>query len=78
MSTTEDLGDDLKIAKNRRPPAERPWHLAHQCALGVTIGAGILAHDVLDGFDDVGDVGHGVIRVEIRSRRSSGLRCLIQ
>jgi len=29
-------------------------------ALGVTIGAGILAHDVLDGFDDVGDVGHGL------------------
>ena len=27
--------------------------------LGVAIGAGVLAHDVLDGFDDVGDVGHG-------------------
>ena len=28
-------------------------------ALGVAVGAGVLAHDVLDGFDDVGDVGHG-------------------
>ena len=28
-------------------------------ALGVAVGAGVLAHDVLDGFDEVGDVGHG-------------------
>ena len=27
-------------------------------ALRVAIGAGVLAHDVLDGFDDIGDVGH--------------------
>ncbi len=27
--------------------------------LGIAVGAGILAHDVLDGFDDVGDVCHG-------------------
>jgi hypothetical protein len=26
--------------------------------LGVAVGAGVLAHDILDGFDDVGDVGH--------------------
>ena len=28
-------------------------------ALRVAVGAGVLAHDVLDGFDEVGDVGHG-------------------
>ena len=28
--------------------------------LGVAVGAGVLAHDVLDGFDEVGDVGHGL------------------
>ena len=28
-------------------------------ALRVAVGAGVLAHDVLDGFDDVGNVGHG-------------------
>ena len=27
-------------------------------ALGVAVGAGVLAHDVLDGFDEIGDVGH--------------------
>ena len=27
--------------------------------LRVAVGAGVLAHDVLDGLDDVGDVGHG-------------------
>jgi hypothetical protein len=27
--------------------------------LGVAVGAGILAHDVLDGLDEVGDIGHG-------------------
>ena len=28
-------------------------------ALGIAVGAGVLAHDVLDGFDEVGNVGHG-------------------
>ena len=28
-------------------------------ALGIAVGAGVLAHDILDGFDEVGDVGHG-------------------
>ena len=27
--------------------------------LRIAVGAGVLAHDVLDGFDDVGDIGHG-------------------
>ena len=30
-------------------------------ALGVAVGAGVLAHDVLDGLDEIGDVGHGFI-----------------
>ena len=28
-------------------------------ALRIAVGAGVLAHDVLDGLDEVGDVGHG-------------------
>jgi hypothetical protein len=49
-------------------------------ALGVAVGAGVLAHDVLDGFDEVGDVGHGsggflIERFQVRGwrRGSSGL-----
>ena len=38
---------------------EHPGHLLD--ALGVAVGAGVLAHDVLDGFDEVGDVGHGLL-----------------
>ena len=29
-------------------------------ALGIAVGSGVLAHDVLDGFDDVGNIGHGL------------------
>ena len=29
-------------------------------ALGIAIDTSVLAHDVLDGFDEVGDVGHGL------------------
>ena len=28
-------------------------------ALRIAVGAGVLAHDVLNGFDEIGDVGHG-------------------
>jgi len=31
-------------------------------ALGVAINAAVLAHDVLDGFDDAGEIGHGCCR----------------
>ena len=27
-------------------------------ALRIAIGAGVFAHDVLDGFDEVGNIGH--------------------
>ena len=39
-------------------------------ALGVAVDAGVLAHDVLDGFDEVGDVGHGSggLLIEVRFR----------
>ena len=37
---------------------QQPGELAD--ALGVAIDAAVLAHDVLDGFDDGGEVGHGV------------------
>ena len=33
--------------------------------LRVAVRAGVLAHDVLDGLDDVGDVGHGLGRLLI-------------
>ena len=36
---------------------QQPGELAD--ALGVAIDARVLAHDVLDGFDDGGEVGHG-------------------
>jgi hypothetical protein len=36
---------------------QQPGELAD--ALGVAIHARVLAHDVLDGFDDGGEVGHG-------------------
>ena len=36
---------------------QQPGELAD--ALGVAIDAAVLAHDVLDGFDDGGEVGHG-------------------
>ena len=47
---------------------EHPAELVE--ALGVAVGAGVLAHDVLDGFDEVGDVGHGsgCLLVELRFR----------
>jgi hypothetical protein len=35
---------------------QQPGELAD--ALGVAIDAAVLAHDVLDGFDDGGEVGH--------------------
>ena len=39
-------------------------------ALRVAVGAGVLAHDVLDGFDEIGDVGHGsgCFLIELRFR----------
>ena len=47
---------------------EHPAELVE--ALGVAVDAGVLAHDVLDGFDEVGDVGHGSggFLVELRFR----------
>jgi hypothetical protein len=32
--------------------------------LGITIDTRVFAHDVLNGFDEVGDVGHGVLKIE--------------
>jgi hypothetical protein len=29
-------------------------------ALGIAINAAVLAHDVLDGFDGGGEIGHGL------------------
>jgi hypothetical protein len=33
-------------------------------ALCVSIDTGVFAHDVLDGFDEVGDVGHGLLNTK--------------
>jgi len=43
---------------------EHPAELSE--ALGITIDTSVFAHDVLDGFDEVGDVGHGGESDEIR------------
>ena len=39
--------------------------------LRVAVGAGVLAHDVLDGFDEVGDVGHGG-EIQIAKMKKAG------
>ena len=47
---------DLLFAVIEDLEEEHPAELLK--ALGIAVGAGILAHDVLDCFDEVGDVGH--------------------
>ena len=50
-------------------------------ALRVAVGAGVLAHDVLDGFDEVGDVGHRLrllsdrVRFRVRGWRQGSFAC---
>ncbi|MDT4839834.1 hypothetical protein FQZ97_736350 [compost metagenome] len=59
---------------------QQPGELAD--ALGVAVDADVLAHDVLDGFDDGGEVGHGTRdqkgntswRGKARRTRRSGVR----
>ena len=45
---------------------EHPTELGK--ALGITIDASIFAHDVLDGFDEIRNIGHGLSSFLIKSK----------